>query len=1725
MGFIAEFVLALVFLVVSTFFVSNFLSRLISWYLTRLTGFGVKINSLGCFYAGGLVVCLPSGVSFEIGKVQLVTSLRKLLLLLFKSSQDDAIRLDFSLSSLICGEFKLTITSASFDWSKTRMEFNLSNSRVDSLVPLTYQQKMTNTLHTAMKIKGFRIVLDKKARERSFEMTEEVILRWHPSFHLTVCELIKHIKGHISEFKKSPSPEAPVNSAFSTLVVRAEGNISIGALLSNCGQTISFNGENFNLILPARKTMSIKSDRICMVCDDRQIINCDDVDILMVTADDGSCIVDRKSMAGSLEMDKNRALLLSFDSVQITFPHGYNFAANFSDKFMTNTKWLRKFHKKSKQQDYVTVAMDMAIRIKSLSMEIEDDPFEIRLRNNYELLEDEYYESQKRQHVLNERIESLRRQNIPDSKLQEIRNKLAEKDAEIYMERHKKLYTNLSGFRKNLLTLLADGINLQAAADSSMTGYERLTDIMRHQLDVASPMPEEVRFSTLWCRKVRGTIGRIVCRLRDFPKPFQAIERLRIFGTLMGAEQEASMRARRTGFVDMGQHANSVPLERTMPSLKFYHDMTLKVDAWDYTHGACWEPILAQVSLSFELISRPSLDPSPGLTWFDKMRLLFHGPLIVEAHSFSLFFHASLDPYNSTELVEMAFTRTIIQWLTGRIFIKGNLDFLIHTASKYDECRIVHLPNLDIQVYLDWLCVGNQYDHHSVMPCAADKVPEYSSNQVHDSYRAFRSHNLNVKLSFETKQPVVARDDDIPSILLYGSSVRWFDNQKQMFSGVPKPTRRGVLFGNIKPRKLAFSRVFKKVRVSVHLHKLKAAYWSSFSKTWGCQVLGDSLSHSAEHSLTLVPYDDGLSRRPRPAWSMTYMNTEINDVEIWLYNNRIAASADEEESGSESRKNFLNISRVSYNRDNKEDILRTETTDDVSSPTHRLVVHDLRGAWTKANKDVCFALFDTFIKAQQLKRNLSTEALKMFNVKGVQTLHVGSSPTKSRHSATSPGSTLNKGYAHTMLQRLIAESENNPNVVYTEDVESEFANDGLKLKGVTACQDDDVIIKNWLIELINSQVMLRGCETSGYIIVSAAKTQLWQKVHRPVWKDRTLYSKHSWVGSVECMQYYATVDANIDIDSVWLSVENIQEKELTTVSDLPDLVGSSQSVGGIINETLFGLNEQGSGNGLSVQLQRIISRCSCQFFFAYFSEDIDQAEVKEVPPLPDEDDLFSPEPWEEETAVDYFTLMHHELDIFTNSQQFEMIIDLFNNLLLYVEPHKKEAAEKLQSLRFKFQLNPDVDQREPITELQNQLRELVILEKQREKDLYIAQRTLDEDSTMCDEAREHLTKELESIEEEADKCKAKTNILNDELAMMIMCYKEAQITADKTKERREAAASGHFVSSVIKRIEVCFKQASWRLTDADGQLGLADMILRNFLYTKVAKNDDSVEHSLELGYICVENMLPSQAHKIVLEPTTLEDNIPLDKQRALRIFCRERAPVAGISVKEHFEVNVIPLTIGMTHAFFKKMVSFFFPGPEVTAQEKTGRRRRGHKKTTDNETTSVAASVASSANNSSVNEKGDRVAANKKQSESGTEIEKMRERAQKNQTFVYIKIPEVPIRVSYKGSKNKNLEDISNFTLILPTIEYHNQTWTWLDVLMAIKNESRNRLLAQAVKQKFHFKSSQVPANQVESCLPPPQINQEEEEERKARLLLGSAAFAHQAHPKSSGAFSFLKRK
>ncbi|KAK4189532.1 mitochondrial protein from FMP27-domain-containing protein [Podospora australis] len=68
------------------------------------------------------------------------------------------------------------------------------------------------------------------------------------------------------------------------------------------------------------------------------------------------------------------------------------------------------------------------------------------------------------------------------------------------------------------------------------------------------------------------------------------------------------------------------------------------------------------------------------------------------------------------------------------------------------------------------------------------------------------------------------------------------------------------------------------------------------------------------------------------------------------------------------------------------------------------------------------------------------------------------------------------------------------------------------------------------------------------------------------------------------------------------------------------------------------------------------------------------------------------------------------------------------------------------------------------------------------------------------------------------------------------------------------------------------------------------------------------------------------------------------------------------------------------------------------------------------------------------------------------DLTKMINRASNYMTFAYIKMPSVVLCVSYKGKGERNFEDVHDFVFRMPTIEYHNKTWSNLDLALALKS-------------------------------------------------------------------------
>ena len=168
------------------------------------------------------------------------------------------------------------------------------------------------------------------------------------------------------------------------------------------------------------------------------------------------------------------------------------------------------------------------------------------------------------------------------------------------------------------------------------------------------------------------------------------------------------------------------------------------------------------------------------------------------------------------------------------------------------------------------------------------------------------------------------------------------------------------------------------------------------------------------------------------------------------------------------------------------------------------------------------------------------------------------------------------------------------------------------------------------------------------------------------------------------MQYFATVLPETDDITesgfkaaeqiLWLSRDKIEDAMQETsihlggrnkAEKLPELVGSGESAGGVVSQVVGGAGGLGTGFAgtefMHSQLQRIVSKCKCEVAYVSYGDEIVASE--EIPKQREES------PWSTESnnpLVNSFSLMHHDLNVCTNSLQYSMILDVLNNLLLYI---------------------------------------------------------------------------------------------------------------------------------------------------------------------------------------------------------------------------------------------------------------------------------------------------------------------------------------------------------------------------------------------------------------------------------------------------------------------------
>ncbi|CAJ0568256.1 unnamed protein product, partial [Mesorhabditis spiculigera] len=238
---------------------------------------------------------------------------------------------------------------------------------------------------------------------------------------------------------------------------------------------------------------------------------------------------------GDLQLDSNTVWTWAADQFHFILPFEFSFAVIFSE-FINAFKWIKIIHdiKPKLFTKDSPLPADIKIEINELRLELEDDPFETSLQANYELMEDEVYECERRRQMLAERLATVKKLNplLPQAKIDELFASLLEKNSAIYIERWRKQPPE----RRPLFASEWRKFRIHAFADPSFHGTERCQALIQ-EFDPVSHYPSDLSFSTLWARGCEFDVESWTAQFRDYPTPYFQATDMHFFGTLVGAER------------------------------------------------------------------------------------------------------------------------------------------------------------------------------------------------------------------------------------------------------------------------------------------------------------------------------------------------------------------------------------------------------------------------------------------------------------------------------------------------------------------------------------------------------------------------------------------------------------------------------------------------------------------------------------------------------------------------------------------------------------------------------------------------------------------------------------------------------------------------------------------------------------------------------------------------------------------------------------------------------------------------------------------------------------------------------------------------------------------------------------------------------------------------------------------------------------------------------------
>lgn len=398
-------------------------------------------------------------------------------------------------------------------------------------------------------------------------------------------------------------------------------------------------------------------------------------------------------------------------------------------------------------------------------------------------------------------------------------------------------------------------------------------------------VPKDTRYNLMIPTYIDAAFGETVMHLRDFPLPLLHLPRsldksgigkaLKMKGNLIISEaltlDPEHLRKLEVQLTKVTKRPDMQPnkfdkliIEKTLATVKLYTDLEVKFDSESpsrFVWGTSYQFGIQQIMLNVDQFSKPPVDPSPKLGFWDKLRLTLHGKCTISTGkkaSIEVAFKGGRDPYN----LFPNGSGFILKFLDHVVWDINKNDDLLHFFDVKSQRVAWYIPNYLSSPLLSWTrdsseavyfpsskrimssCHG-YYLLKSEIPKGLHKLdieektvielsggvsftlgfllqrklkekitneckPHYDvqlfnpevTKDGHDSYSGFRSSRIHMAISL-----IAHTENSYNTIHLTPGSFKQFFSWWKIFQGnMMLPVRRGRLFGEAK-RAAKFSEI------------------------------------------------------------------------------------------------------------------------------------------------------------------------------------------------------------------------------------------------------------------------------------------------------------------------------------------------------------------------------------------------------------------------------------------------------------------------------------------------------------------------------------------------------------------------------------------------------------------------------------------------------------------------------------------------------------------------------------------------------------------------------------------------------------------------------------------------------------------------------------------------------------------------------------------------------